>query len=75
MAYLLSSMFSSSLQDEVRAVQEDIDSVAERIDNPSICQKISGYVNAPFEIQTMYRKDAGKRLLVQSVCLRQDRGY
>jgi len=56
-------MFSSSLQDEVRAVQEDIDLVAERIDNASVCQKIERYVNAPFEIQTMYRRDAGKPLV------------
>jgi hypothetical protein len=60
-------MFSSSLQDEVRAVQEDIDLVAERIDNASVCQKIERYVNAPFEIQTMYRRDAGK-LLVFGPC-------
>jgi hypothetical protein len=57
---ILNSMFSSTLADEVRAVQEDIDSVAERVDNPGICQKIEQYVNAPFEIQTMYRRDAGK---------------
>jgi len=59
-------MFSSSLQDEVRAVQEDIDLVAERIDNASVCQKIERYVNAPFEIQTMYRRDAGKPLIFRS---------
>jgi hypothetical protein len=54
------SMFSSTLSEEVRAVQEDIDAVAERIDNPSICQKIDKYVNAPFEVQTIFRKDAGQ---------------
>jgi len=55
-------MFSSTLSEEVRAVQEDIDAVAERIDNPSICQKIDKYVNAPFEVQTVYRRDAGEQL-------------
>lgn len=54
------SMFSSTLSEEVRAVQEDIDTVAERIDNPSICQKIDKYVNAPFDVQTVYRRDAGQ---------------
>lgn len=57
---LARSMFSSTLSEEVRAVQEDIDAVAERIDNPSICQKIDKYVNAPFEVQTIFRKDAGQ---------------
>lgn len=53
-------MFSTSLMEEVRAVQDDIDAVSERIDSPIMCQKVDQYVNAPFEIQTMFRRDAGE---------------
>lgn len=62
-------MFSSQLTEEVRLVQEDIDMVAAKIDSPLICQKIEQYVNAPFEIQTMFRKDAGKSCIKYFVCV------
>lgn len=38
---------------------EDISMVAEKIEDPVICQKIEQYCMAPFEIQEIYRKDAG----------------
>jgi hypothetical protein len=38
---------------------EDIAMVAEKIEDPVICQKIEQYAMAPFEVQEVYRKDAG----------------
>lgn len=53
-------MFSASLTEDVRLIQEDIDSVAEKIDDPVLCQKIEQFATAPYEIQEIYRKDAGE---------------
>lgn len=52
-------MFSSSLTEDVRMLAEDIAMVAEKIEDPVICQKIEQYAMAPFEMQEVYRKDAG----------------
>ena len=51
-------MFSTSLADDVRYLVEDIQAVQDKIDDPVLCQKIDQYVNAPWEIQEMFRKDA-----------------
>ena len=53
-------MFSANLTDDVRAISEDIVAVSDKIDDPVLCQKIEQYAMAPFEIQEMYRKDAGR---------------
>jgi hypothetical protein len=53
-------MFSANLTDDVRVIAEDIEAVAEKIDDPVICQKVEQYAMAPFEIQEIYRKDAGR---------------
>lgn len=53
-------MFSSSLTEDVRALQDDIDAVAEKVDDPVLCQKVEMFVTAPFEIQDMIRRDASK---------------
>lgn len=53
-------MFSSSLTEDVRALQEDIDAVAEKVDDAILCQKVEMFVNAPFEIQDMIRRDASE---------------
>ena len=53
-------MFSSSLTEDVRLIGEDIAVVAEKIDDPVLCQKIEQFATAPFEIQEIYRKDAGE---------------
>ncbi|WWC88154.1 uncharacterized protein L201_003059 [Kwoniella dendrophila CBS 6074] len=57
---LLQRMFSSSLTEDVRLLQEDIEAVQEKIDDPVLCQKIEQYASAPFEIQELYRKDAAQ---------------
>jgi len=53
-------MFSSSLTEDVRLIDEDIDIVSEKIDDPVLCQKIQQFATAPLEIQEIYRKDAGE---------------
>ncbi|KAJ9127616.1 hypothetical protein QFC24_001026 [Naganishia onofrii] len=55
---LIQRMFSSSLTEDVRALQDDIDAVAEKVDDPVLCQKVEMFVGAPFEIQDMFRRDA-----------------
>jgi hypothetical protein len=52
-------MFSSSLTEDVRLLGEDIENVVEKVDDPVLCQKIEQYANAPYEIQELYRRDAG----------------
>jgi len=51
-------MFSTALNEDVRLIGEDINAVAEKVDDPIICQKIEHFASAPFEIQEIYRKDA-----------------
>jgi hypothetical protein len=53
-------MFSSSLTEDVRLLAEDIAMVSEKIEDPVICQKIEQYVMAPYEVQEIYRRDAGE---------------
>ncbi|WVQ85631.1 hypothetical protein IAT38_007797 [Cryptococcus sp. DSM 104549] len=55
---LIQRMFSSSLTEDVKALEEDIEVIQDKIDDPVLCQKIEQYAKAPFEIQEMYRKDA-----------------
>jgi hypothetical protein len=53
-------MFSSSLVEELRYLEEDIQAVQDRIDDPVLCQKIDQYVNAPYEIQETFKADASE---------------
>jgi hypothetical protein len=52
-------MFTSSLNEEVKSLEEDIEAVKEKVDDPVICEKIRQFVYAPKEIQTMYKSDSG----------------
>lgn len=44
-------------------LDEDIEILQDKIDDPVLCQKVEQYAKAPFAIQEMFRKDAGKVLL------------
>ncbi|TFY60888.1 hypothetical protein EVG20_g7258 [Dentipellis fragilis] len=55
---LLQRMFTSSLNEEVKALEEDIEAVKDKVDDPLICEKIRQFVYAPKEIQAIYRADA-----------------
>jgi Domain of unknown function in PX-proteins (DUF3818) len=56
-------MFSSSLVEEVKGLEEEIESVKDKVDDPVMCAKIRQFVYAPREIQIMFKDDAGKTLL------------
>ncbi|KLO06907.1 hypothetical protein SCHPADRAFT_860852 [Schizopora paradoxa] len=68
---LLQKMFTSSMQEEVKALGEDIEMVMEKVDDPVICEKIRQFVYAPSEIQAIYRADAAaENMNLMTVVLR-----
>lgn len=56
---LLQRMFSSGLSDEARELREDAGMVARKIADEVMCAKVQNFVDAPKEIQDIYRADAG----------------
>ncbi len=60
---LLQRMFSSSLQDEVRELDEVCTAIIAKVDDQTICEKVRQFVYAPADIQAMYRKDAEEERL------------
>lgn len=52
-------MFAGSLLEEVKALEDDITSVRERVEDPVLCEKVRLFIYAPFEIQGIYKADAG----------------
>ena len=60
---LLQRMFSSSLQDEVRELDEVCAAISAKVDDAAICDKVRKFVYAPAEIQAIYRKDAEEERL------------
>lgn len=55
---LLQRMFAGSLLEEVKALEDDIASVRERVEDPVLCEKVRLFIYAPFEIQGIYKADA-----------------
>ncbi|KAF8913922.1 hypothetical protein CPB84DRAFT_1757921 [Gymnopilus junonius] len=55
---LLQRMFTSSLAEEVKALEEQIEAVKEKVDDQIMCAKIKQFVYAPREIQAMLKEDA-----------------
>ncbi|GJE84843.1 hypothetical protein PsYK624_009190 [Phanerochaete sordida] len=55
---LLQRMFTGSLMEEVKALEEDIESVRGKVEDPQICEKVRLFVYAPPEIQAIYKADA-----------------
>ncbi|EMD40720.1 hypothetical protein CERSUDRAFT_149056 [Gelatoporia subvermispora B] len=56
---LLQRMFTGSLMEEVKALEEDIEAVKDKVEDPTICEKVRLFVYAPPEIQAVYKADAG----------------
>jgi hypothetical protein len=52
-------MFTSSLNEEVKSLEEEIEAVKEKVDDPVICEKVRQFVYAPKEIQAIYKSDSG----------------
>jgi hypothetical protein len=55
-------MFTSSLTEEVKALEEEIEAVKDKVDDPIMCAKIRQFVYAPREIQAMFKEDASECL-------------
>ena len=73
-------MFTTSLQEEVKALEEHMEGVREKVQDDMLCAKIRQFVDAPLEIQRLFKADAGTfpgnvRLLVNVTysCHRQGR--
>jgi len=52
-------MFTGQLAEEVKALQEDIEAVQDKVEDPTICEKLKQFVYAPTDIQKIYKADAG----------------
>jgi hypothetical protein len=52
-------MFTSSLNEEVKSLEEDIEAVKDKVDDPVICEKVRQFVYAPNEIRAIYKSDSG----------------
>lgn len=51
-------MFTGSLLEEVKALEEDIEAIKEKVEDPIVCEKVRLFVYAPPEIQAIYKADA-----------------
>jgi hypothetical protein len=66
-------MFTSSLSDEVRALQEDIQAVEDKVDDPILCEKMKQFINSPPDVQKIFKADAAaEKLNIISVILRSE---
>jgi hypothetical protein len=51
-------MFTSSLTEEVKALEDEIQAVMNKVEDPVICTKIRQFVYSSRETQTMYKENA-----------------
>lgn len=66
-------MFTNSLSEEVKALQEDIQAVEDKVEDPILCEKIRQFINAPPDIQKLFKADAAsENLNIISVILRSE---
>ena len=52
-------MFTGSLVEETKLLEEDIEAVKAKVDDYMICEKVRLFVYAPREIQAIFKADAG----------------
>ena len=52
-------MFSASIYEDIKQLESDIAIVRERINNDTVSDKLLQFINAPKEIQELYKNDAG----------------
>ncbi|KAF8655309.1 hypothetical protein AX16_003206 [Volvariella volvacea WC 439] len=60
---LLQRMFTSSLTEEVKQLEEQIEAVKDKVDDPIMCLKVRQFVYAAREIQELYKADAAQEKL------------
>lgn len=46
------------MTEEVKQLEEEIEAVKEKVDDPVMCEKVRRYIYAPKEIQAVYKADA-----------------
>ena len=51
-------MFTSSLVEEVKMLEEDVEAVKEKVDDPMMCEKVRLFIYAPQEIQQFYKEES-----------------
>jgi len=57
-------MFSTTLNEDIREIQEQIEIISEKIGDPDFCEKVKMFVIAPLEIQQIFKADAGSFFLL-----------
>ncbi|KIK68133.1 hypothetical protein GYMLUDRAFT_36970 [Collybiopsis luxurians FD-317 M1] len=68
---LAQRMFTGSLTEEVKVLEEEIEAVKAKVDDPVMCEKIKRFVDAPREIQDMFKADAtAEKLNLLTIVLR-----
>ncbi|KAF8640050.1 hypothetical protein AX17_001292 [Amanita inopinata Kibby_2008] len=55
---LLQRMFTGSLTEETKALQEQIEAVKDKVDDPIMCAKVRQFVYASRDIQQLFKLDA-----------------
>ncbi|KAJ4478105.1 hypothetical protein J3R30DRAFT_2860798 [Lentinula aciculospora] len=55
---LAQRMFTGSLFEEVKELEDEIEAVRSKVDDPVMCEKIKRFVEAPTEIQDAFKADA-----------------
>lgn len=63
-------MFTGSLMEEVKALEEDIESVKTKVDDPAMCEKVRLFISAPREIQAIFKADAGTYISISMASCR-----
>lgn len=51
-------MFTTSMTEEVKELEEEIAAVKDKVDDDVMCEKIRQYIYAPKEIQGIFKADA-----------------
>lgn len=52
-------MFTGQLYEEIKLLQDDIEAVHDKVDDPVICEKVRLFVESPKEFQEIFKTDAG----------------
>ena len=51
-------LFTGSLMEESKQLEEDIEAVKQKVDDPMMCEKVRLFIYAPPEIQQFYKEEA-----------------
>jgi len=62
-------MFTSSLTEEVKLLEEEIQVVTNKVDDPVMCTKIRQFVYSSRDIQKKFKEDASEYLIVTASSL------